>query len=146
MPSAEDAARETRAKALAAMYKDGQERSGEGCSGPPTGGGKKHHAVMPLASPVEMADSAAWSKTKLVEAIPGWVTAHEREVAQLAAWAESLLPNGSGTPELAGRRGTGRGPSLGGGAAGLALRGAYSELLGREVAKGANQGLPGRIW
>lgn len=57
-------------------------------------------AVYPPASnPPELADTQQWSKTKLVEAVPGWARGHAREVKHLAAWADSLFDDSTCVPQ-----------------------------------------------
>lgn len=45
----------------------------------------------PVSDPVELADPRRWSKTRLVEAVPGWAHGHAREAKHLAAWADALF-------------------------------------------------------
>ena len=99
-----DPDRLARAQALAAMYKDHRNGAGgsHGSHHPAERNGSSKsassaphrppRAELPLPeNPAALVDRAVWGKTRLVDHLPSWVRAHQREVAHLKAWADALV-------------------------------------------------------
>ena len=88
----DDKARAARMRALSAMYNEGATAQAAAVRPRVAAGERPQPKAVPLPrDDDELKDAGKWSKTRIVEAIPGWSAAHSREVAHLKKWLDGLV-------------------------------------------------------